>query len=666
MSNVTVIQTKSRLFFASDSAVSVCINGQHYRLHEQGQKLFPINNKKILFCSGRMDLVEDIVNEYCKSDLTIVSLKDIARKKYTNYIKNNDDQSFVLDILVGCFENNESVVYQISPYNDFHIVKRNVNNGDIGIWTGGIKTKESFNLTYKLISNGINLKNVFQQVFDSISDETIGGTLTVYSLDNNGLKLYYQSKIKEPKTIKYLSHELAVQNLIVGERIYGRIITGNLLTIGDEDGILEILGNKGVISDHNGNEIMWFGLLDPDNPRYGLEMNNGRHRVRVDDVHGFSIARWHNGEWEDLFFADTDGTLMSRRLRITNGEREALIDAEIGLIDFSKFHTIVGTLEADNISTDIFVANEGFINDLTVNRLKTIDSRRALQSEINYITVEDNIARWTTGRYVGDGQQARNSRGELLYWADMERKHVTTQVTPYPVYERIYDETDQLAIYFLEDHPDKIPMIEFSVGAPSSGNNKKSYIYKETDQFVIEFFNTFGYNRRIRMREEGIVLDNDQDGVVVINGGNFLITSRDLQEGWNENTVFETGGFFVPKDADGVYNRFTSVQGLNAARWKFDDANYILNNDESVTFYVGNTVGAGNAEARARIVRDSDSQWMFRMYGKVKADSLEIGTLSNIKIEQTSEGLRIGNNTAYILIKNNNDIVIRGNNIYLN
>lgn len=661
MSNVTVIQTKSRLFFASDSAVSVCINGQHYRLHEQGQKLFPINNKKILFCSGRMDLVEDIVNEYCKSNLTIVSLKDIARKKYTNYIKNNDDQSFILDILVGCFENNESVVYQISPYNDFHIVKRNVNNGDIGIWTGGIKTKESFNLTYKLISNGINLKNVFQQVFDSISDETIGGTLTVYSLDNNGLKLYYQSKIKEPKTIKYLFHELAVQNLIVGERIYGRIITGNLLTIGDEDGILEILGNKGVISDHNGNEIMWFGLLDPDNPRYGLEMNNGRHRVRVDDVHGFSIARWHNGEWEDLFFADTDGTLMSRRLRITNGEREALIDAEIGLIDFSKFHTIVGTLEADNISTDIFVANEGFINDLTVNRLKTIDSRRALQSEINYITVEDNIARWTTGRYVGDGPQARNSRGELLYWADMERKHVTTQVTPYPVYERIYDETDQLAIYFLEDHPDKIPMIEFSVGAPSSGSNKKSYIYKETDQFVIEFFNTFGYNRRIRMREEGIVLDNDRDGVVVINGGNFLITTEDLQEGWNENTIYQTGGFFVPKDADGVYNRFQSSAGINASRWKFDDRNYLFLNNESVGFYTGD-----DGEAKARLAVDTDSKWMFSVRGKVRAEMYEIGSLTNYQIEQVSDGLRIGNNNTYILLRNNGDIVIRGNNIYLN
>jgi len=62
------------------------------------------------------------MNTYINSnDTDINNLKYIAEYYYNEYIKNNNIpiNNFILDIIITTFKNNKSIVYQISPYNNF-------------------------------------------------------------------------------------------------------------------------------------------------------------------------------------------------------------------------------------------------------------------------------------------------------------------------------------------------------------------------------------------------------------------------------------------------------------------------------------------------------------------------------------------------------------------
>lgn len=158
---------------------------------------------------------------------------------------------------------------------------------------------------------------------------------------------------------------------IIAERVVGKLIMGHNLILGDPDGMLEVLGNKGVVRDRcldprpntptylRGREVIRFGLYNYDvnnvddyrNPhpidisqdRFGIQLfgnfsdsltvNNNPpilgnsaglpqnynaqplSRVTMDSQEGFYIDKWENigdgYDWYKKFYVDNEGSLFA-------------------------------------------------------------------------------------------------------------------------------------------------------------------------------------------------------------------------------------------------------------------------------------------------------------------------------------------------------------------
>lgn len=137
---------------------------------------------------------------------------------------------------------------------------------------------------------------------------------------------------------------------IVGERIYGKILMGVNLAIEDEDGIIKFQGSKGIISDRNGNDVMWLGLVEENPDCFGLRLETPITRVEVTSCEGFAISRRTNGmdgiDWEKILWANQlDGTLYSKdliaqNLKIVNDIGKEILNAETGQFNIGDFQNI--------------------------------------------------------------------------------------------------------------------------------------------------------------------------------------------------------------------------------------------------------------------------------------------------------------------------------------
>jgi hypothetical protein len=344
MSAVVVIQEKDKIYFGADTAISIKINSETFRLNNNGQKLFIIENL-LIFCSGNMELVKLIIKEFNNNTShTIESLRNIAKSLYNIFPKNKDEIN--LDIIAGEVINGKSVVYQISPYYNFEIMKKTVTDG-IGLYTGGIKTEDSFNQMYLNLINNRGLIESYQDTFNKISYEGIGGKLLLYKIDINGISKIYENKIQE-KNIKYFSVYHPNQYLIVGERIFGKIIAGVNLTIENDSGKYRFDSSGFTI---DGGSITIIGGLPPSqlDPAFKdslVELNKDySNGVRIDTVQGIVVTRSDDrvksifnatdgikiqvkegSNWTDKFYFDAttgnlniDGVVNARDLKV-NGQ----------------------------------------------------------------------------------------------------------------------------------------------------------------------------------------------------------------------------------------------------------------------------------------------------------------------------------------------------------
>ncbi|RXZ78211.1 hypothetical protein EBB07_29595 [Paenibacillaceae bacterium] len=257
----------------------------------------------------------------------------------------------------------------------------------------------------------------------------------------------------------------------------------------------------------------------------GIVVTRGDNVVKtvLNATKGISIER----NSVPKFYVDTNGILhaedlIAKRLRITTDpfgggtDDDILIDAEQRLIDFSKFNLIVGKLGADNISSDIITASQGFISSLTANKLMTI-GKSAENTWSNYIHIEDNRAMWTTGKAItGSGVHETNSMGEPYYWKDANRSGLTTEVTAFPVMKYEYDAKVKLLMDFkgigdaayprqifgLGDGIIKDPSIDDGLGNFKSG---RGFIEKPAGSFDFVYYNqSFGRERSMRFLDDGI------------------------------------------------------------------------------------------------------------------------------------------------------------------
>jgi hypothetical protein len=237
MSCAVVIQKESDIFLGSDSALSVTIGDDLYRLNEDGQKLFIIDDK-VIFCSGKCLVSDLIINTFSQSkNRTIEIYRDIAQSICNKYKDDDYFEKYTMGNFIGVMEDEKAVLYQIDPKENFKIIKNIAVGDQIGLYTGGIKAEEAFESAHNYIKNKYKLSEVYQNTFNDISFEGIGGQLSVLRLNQQGISLFYQNQIKEKNSIKRytLNNVLACAHSVVAEAVYGQLICGERLIIDASD-----------------------------------------------------------------------------------------------------------------------------------------------------------------------------------------------------------------------------------------------------------------------------------------------------------------------------------------------------------------------------------------------------------------------------------------------
>ncbi|MBE1446085.1 hypothetical protein [Paenibacillus sp. OAS669] len=348
MSNATIIQTKDDIFIGSDSATSVFLDGQLYRLDTKAVKLHQIDDK-VIFCSGDLNYCYSIMEQFQK-----IEVRDIEQLRA---IINHSYNKQVIEIVVCEHNGEQTIIHQLSSYNDFvPVIHSNIPVDGIYVLTAGMKTMESHEVAWSNLFSGCTVKETYKTVFDSIAYEGIGGTLSVFRINKAGIDSYFTYQIVEPK-LKMLTLNVLTdyyqKHLIVGERVYGKLFTGTNLALEDEHGILKFQGSKGEIFDRNGRLVMKLGLVDENPEKFGLWSFNDITRVKLDQIEGFVIDRKttdttkHPDGWEKVMWADPkDGTLythdlVAQNIKVVNNVGDLILDAENNYLNIGDFDNIV-------------------------------------------------------------------------------------------------------------------------------------------------------------------------------------------------------------------------------------------------------------------------------------------------------------------------------------
>ena len=131
-----------------------------------------------------------------------------------------------------------------------------------------------------------------------------------------------------------LSYRLAITpERIVAESVWGKLIVGERLTLGDIDGLLEITGPKFMIYDRNQRLIQQMGLLSDNPDVFGTVVNRyanvnstnltKTNEIGMNNTRGFYIDKFRNGVRSDVLSLAPDGNF---RLRTGDDNKVINID----------------------------------------------------------------------------------------------------------------------------------------------------------------------------------------------------------------------------------------------------------------------------------------------------------------------------------------------------
>lgn len=235
--------------------------------------------------------------------------------------------------------------------------------------------------------------------------------------------------------------------------------------------------------------------------------------------------------WVDKFYADYDGNLYADelraiRLRILSGDGDLLIDGDARKLYLNKFDIIgAGLITSEHVITNTITADDGYIADLTVNHLKTLAKDGEVGEYVDYIDIMNNEARWITGKIISK-TPAIDSRGNALYWKDIDKKYLTTDETPYVAYSYEMKDTDKLKFAFQDSGVESYPYSVWGAGdgikvdQPDYGDSGRGYMYKTSNEFH------WKYNTSNTAYKQGITLNN--------NGVDIIATKRTVSLFGNE------------------------------------------------------------------------------------------------------------------------------------
>lgn len=244
MSHCLILQQYNDFYIGADSAGSMKINDSFYRISNNMQKIFRLGSD-IYFCSGisnNVNLCNKWIYENNCYSIDIEKLKNFLKCTFNNV---TNEKCFDIEFLICRIENGVSKVYHLAQYNNFDIVCYCGIKNQINIICGGCKTTESFELTKEIIRCG-DVSQIYSTVFNKLSDERIGGTLSVYHNNN----IFYVAQIDNVQ----IDTHLVLSDAVVSGYISGSRIEGGSLQIGTGDGNYFSVSEDGSVTIKSGGE----------------------------------------------------------------------------------------------------------------------------------------------------------------------------------------------------------------------------------------------------------------------------------------------------------------------------------------------------------------------------------------------------------------------------
>ena len=211
-----------------------------------------------------------------------------------------------------------------------------------------------------------------------------------------------------------------------------------------------------------------------------------------------------------------------------DSENVSELDANVTKIK----NLVAETIITQTLVTQTLYAEKGYIAELTVDQLDTsakvhkyklrydtdFDSNTEKQAEslspVNYIKVYEQNIEFITGtvKYDEDEnpliEQAVDRFGNLLYWADAERKAVQYEANDDPVMIYQYDELTKMILTFKPDFSTGNYEVEITLGA-GVGNETypdrgKAFIQKVTDGLIFKYITPSGIERKISLLDDAM------------------------------------------------------------------------------------------------------------------------------------------------------------------
>jgi|GEM_PF-3500375 len=199
MSLCLALQSDKVIYIGADSRACIEENGVHYIAGDM-QKIHRVG-KRIIFGSGNATVIQSAIDNYRNSkDKSIDCLKQIAIAAVEKFILDypkHEKEEHMLDLILANFENDISVVYNITSYDGYKI-KKIIGEPCGAIMAAGTHVDEAVKLADKT-QNLYHMEDVFQMVYSSVADEQVGNTLTMYKITQNNIDLLGKFKIKDPE-----------------------------------------------------------------------------------------------------------------------------------------------------------------------------------------------------------------------------------------------------------------------------------------------------------------------------------------------------------------------------------------------------------------------------------------------------------------------------------
>lgn len=284
----------------------------------------------------------------------------------------------------------------------------------------------------------------------------------------------------------------------------------------------------------------------------GSSLTLGKHPKIIKLLPDTGLWAGHENFEQAPWSVDMDGNMKAHKAKLIGKAGEILLDTDEGYLDMDKMDIInVGKLIGETLEVNTILSDGGYINNLMVNRVKTIGKDADVGKFIDYVEIQDSYIRFITAE-VKTKEHAKDSRGRLLYWQDAEKRILTTETTEYIAYTYGFGDNGikvKQEITFDGSGKEATPKRTIGTGDGAKELSGKAVEDKYNGGFKIAYHSSnSGRDRSIDLHDRGIKINSETDSLE-INSKDFQINAEGgkvtIANGTNSVITMENGNIRI-------------------------------------------------------------------------------------------------------------------------